>query len=95
MVEENGVKVIMEKPVVPISPPEKIGPKRGGLMKRTLRELETLGIHLKHMFSVDNISINLSWIQVIRAVNYNAENEVLRWDNTFEEALGVIELFLF
>ena len=76
--------------------PEKevIGPARGGLMKRTLKELEMLEIQLSDVFVVRNVGLNLSWAQVIRLVNYNAEKTVLRWEHTFEEALELIQIFL-
>lgn len=69
-------------------------PVRGGLMKRTLKELEILDIKLSDVFSLDNVTINLSWGKIIRLVNYNADEEVLRWSNTFEEALEIIKIFL-
>ena len=71
-----------------------IGPPRGGLMKRTLKEMQILKIRLKDMVSHEGATINLSWVQIIRAVNFNAEKEVLRWDHTFEEAAEVIGIFL-
>lgn len=76
--------------------PEKevVGPARGGLMKRTLKELEKLEIQLSDVFIVGKVGLNLSWTQVIRLVNYNAEKTVLRWEHTFEEALELIQIFL-
>jgi len=78
---------------------EKITPtknhlKNGGLMKRTLKELETLDIKLSDVFTFDTVAINLSWEKAIRLINYNAGKKVLRWDHTFEEALEVIKIFL-
>jgi len=70
------------------------GPVRGGLMKRTLKELEVLEINLSDVFSMDSITINLSWDKVIKLVNYNADSQVLRWSNTFEEALEIVKIFL-
>ena len=69
-------------------------PGRGGLMKRTLKELAKLDIALKDVFSIEGMSINLSWGKVINLVNYNAEKKVLGWNHTFEESLEVIDLFL-
>lgn len=70
------------------------GPIRGGLMKRTLKELESLDIRMIDIYTFDTIGINLSWDKLIRLVNYNADAKVLRWSNTFEEALEVIKIFL-
>jgi hypothetical protein len=75
-------------------PKESLSPARGGLMKRTLRELQMLEVKLKDVFSVSDVTINLSWDQVIKLVNYNAGRNVLNWDHTFEEALEVIKIFL-
>ena len=93
MVEE--IKEMAVKPDVPKEIPKKIGPARGGTKKRTLKELEMLGIQLKDLFSVRDLTINLSWSKVIKLVNFNADKEVLNWKHTFEEALEVIEIFLF
>ena len=73
---------------------EVIGPARGGLMKRTLKELEMLEIQLSDVFIVGKVGLNLSWTQVIRLINYNAEKTVIRWEHTFEEALELIQIFL-
>lgn len=70
-------------------------PKKKGLMNLTLEELEMLKIQLRDIFVIKGgASLNLSWTQIIRVVNYNADKEVLRWDHTFEEAVQVIEIFL-
>ena len=73
---------------------EVVVPGRGGLMKRTLKELEMLKINLKDIFLVSGVSFNLGWDQIIRLINYNAEKKVLNWEHTFEEALEMIKLFL-
>lgn len=87
-----------EEKIVENKPEEKIKaiikPTRGGLMKRTLKELEKLQIHLKDVFSMENITINLSWEKVIRLVNYNAGKKVLHWDHTFEETMEILQIFL-
>lgn len=70
------------------------GPTRGGLMERTLKELELLNIKLSDIFSLENVTINLSWEKIIRLVNYNANEEVLYWSDTFGKALEVIKIFL-
>ncbi len=75
--------------------PKVVGPIHGGLMKRTIKELETLEIPLKDIFEIKGVSINLSWSQIIRLANFNAGKTVLRWDHTFEEALEIIKIFLF
>ena len=69
-------------------------PVRGGLMKRTLKELEMLDIKLSDIFSLDDVTINLSWGKIIRLVNYNADDEVLYWNDTLEKALEIIKIFL-
>lgn len=73
---------------------EVLGPAKGGLMKRTLKELEKLNIKLSDVFSIKDLTLNLSWDQTIRLVNYNAGRSVLNWGHTFEEALEVIGIFL-
>ena len=83
---------VVEKPVVV---PKKVGPARGGTMKRTLKQLASLDIQLNDLFSVKNMTINLSWKKLIDLVNFNADKEVLNWKHTFEEALEVIDIFLF
>ena len=88
-------KVENVKPDVPQVVPKKIGPARGGLMERTLKELESLGIDFKDLFSVANMTINLTWDKLIKLVNFNADKEVLNWNHNFKETLVVIELFLF
>ena len=72
------------------------GPIYGGLMKRTLKELQSLDIQLKDLFSFTNsvITLNLTWEQVIKLCNFNAGKTVLRWDHTFEEAFEIIKIFL-
>ena len=87
--EKEAVEPITKKEVKKV-----IGSPRGGLNKRTLKELEHLKISLKDVFSFGDVSINLSWEKVIRLVNYNAGKQVLRWDHTFEEAIEVIGIFL-
>ena len=69
-------------------------PVRGGLMKRTLKELEMLDVKLSDIFSLDDVTINLSWGKIIRLVNYNADDEVLYWNDTLEKALEIIKIFL-
>lgn len=86
-IKENSP--VLEEPEVEI-----VKPARGGLMKRTLKELESLEIQLKHVFVIKGASLNLSWAQVIRLINYNAEKTVIRWEHTFEEALELIQIFL-
>lgn len=73
---------------------EIVGPIRGGTMKRTLKELEKLNIDLKDLFSIESLTINLSWDKLIKLVNYNAGKVVLSWEHTFEEALEIIGIFL-
>ena len=63
-------------------------------MKRTLKELELLDIKLCDVFSFDDITINLSWGKLINLVNFNADDEVLHWSDTFEKALEIIKIFL-
>ena len=89
------VETKVEVPKEAVVPPKKVGPARGGTMKRTLKQLTSLNIQLNDLFSVKNMTINLSWEKLIHLVNFNAEKVVLRWDHTFEEALQVIDLFLF
>lgn len=67
---------------------------RGGLMKRTLKELEMLEVNLNDVFSIKGVSINLTWEKVIRLVNYNANKKVISWGHTFEEAMELINIFL-
>ena len=95
MTEEKEGKEVVEKIETKPEIPKKIGPPRGGLMKRTLKELEMLGIQFKDVFSKEKMTINLSWTKVICLVNYNAEEDVLGWDHTFTEALQIIGIFLF
>lgn len=87
---EEKIKVAVKE----IEVPKIVKPGRGGLMKRTLKELEALDINLKDVFSIETVSINLSWEKVIKLVNYNAEKKVLGWSHTFEEALELIGIFL-
>ena len=94
-VKDDGITKVEVKPDVPKEVPQKIGPARGGTMKRTLKELEMLGIELKDLFSVKGMTINLSWSKAIKLINFNADKEVLNWKHTFEEALEIIEIFLF
>lgn len=89
MAEESKVDTV-EEPLKEVS--EKAG--RGGLMKRTLKELEMLDIDLRDVFSIKGVTINLTWEKVIKLVNYNAEKKVLNWSHTFEEALELIQIFL-
>lgn len=97
---KEGSKVETPEEIKTNSPeleePEKevVEPARGGLMKRTLKELEKLEIQLSDIFTVGKVGLNLSWTQVIRLINYNAEKTVLRWEHTFEEALELIQIFL-
>ena len=63
-------------------------------MKRTLKELEMLDVKLSDIFSLDDVTINLSWGKIIRLVNYNADDEVLYWNDTLEKALEIIKIFL-
>ncbi len=76
------------------TPKVEVGPVRGGLMKRTLRELQMLEIPLKDIGSLSNFTFNLSWVQIIKLVNFNADKKVLNWKHTLEEALEVISIFL-
>jgi len=85
MAEDKDTTVVETTPVV-------VG--RGGLMKRTLKELEMLEINLNDVFSIKDVSINLTWEKVIRLVNYNANKKVIGWEHTFEEAMELINLFL-
>ena len=73
---------------------EIIGPARGGLMKRTLKELQALDINFSDVIAIKNMSINLTWIKMINLINYNAEKKVLHWNHTFEEAIEIINIFL-
>ena len=88
-------KVETAKVDVPQEVPKKIVPARGGLMKRTLKELEALGIDFKDLFSVKNFTLNLSWSKLIDLMNFNAEKEVLKWTHTIKETLELIDIFLF
>ncbi len=91
VVELNPEKVVEPKPIVIKKPP------RGGLPKRTLRELDDLKINLKDAIAFSpnkNITLNLSWAQVIRLINFNADDEVLNWNTTFEKAIEIIGIFL-
>lgn len=76
------------------APEEVRGPARGGLRKRTLKELEMLGIKLKDVFVMSRISINLEWKQVIDLINFNEGKEIIDWNTTFEKALELINVFL-
>lgn len=69
-------------------------PKRGGLGKRTIRELQMLGIQLNDLFEKEGFSIKLGWDKVIKLINYNADAVVLTWDTPFEEAVEIISDFL-
>lgn len=89
------VETKVEVPKEAVVPPKKVGPARGGTMKRTLKQLASLDIQLNDLFSVKNMTINLSWIKLIRLINFNADKVVLKWNHTFEETLEIIELFLF
>jgi hypothetical protein len=71
-----------------------IGPIKGGLPKRTLKELQSLDIHLNDVFSVRNFSLNLTWEKLIRLINFNADKKVLTWNHTFEETVELIGIFL-
>lgn len=84
----------MEENVFDEKEKKKIVPGRGGLMKRTLKELEMLEIKLSDIFTFGNVGINLSWDKVIRLINYNAGKKVLNYDHTFGEAIEVIKIFL-
>ena len=94
MVEEKEV-IVPKVEEIPVEVPKKIGPPRGGLMKRTLKELESLGIDFKDLFSVKNFTITLSWAKLIDLINFNADEEVLKWTHTFKETLELIDIFLF
>lgn len=94
MAEKIDNSDVSNEDIATITPPEVIGPARGGLMKRTLKELEALEIYLKDVFSMEGITINLTWNQVIKLVNYNAGKTVLNWDHTFEESLEILKIFL-
>ncbi|KKM77945.1 hypothetical protein LCGC14_1364960 [marine sediment metagenome] len=89
------VETKVEIPKELVETPKKVGPVMGGTLKRTLKELESLDVQLKDLFSVKNMTINLSWIKLIRLINFNADKVVLKWNHTFEETLEIIELFLF
>lgn len=93
-VKENKADNLMEVKTNKSDVPQAVGPIRGGLMKRTLRELQELGIYLKNLISIEDMTLNLTWDQAINLCNFNAAKTVLRWDHTFEEALEIIKLFL-
>ena len=67
---------------------------RRGFMKLTLKELETLGIDLKDVFSIKGTTLNFSWEKLIRLINYLADKKVLGYEHTFEEAVNIIGIFL-
>jgi len=85
---------MVETKKIPVKKPEVVGPANGGLMKRTLKELQVLDIQLRDVFAFSKITLNLTWEQVIKLCNFNAGKAVLRWDHTFEEAFEIIKIFL-
>ena len=98
MTEEKIEKETINPVTAPKIPEVKekivVGPPHGGLPKRTLKELQSMDIHLSDVFSVRNFSLNLTWEKLIRLINFNAEKKVLSWNHTFEETIELISIFL-
>jgi len=61
-----------------------------------LRELEACGItKLRDMIALEgNANLNLSWNQLIKLVNFNAQEKILSMKSTFGEVLDAIPRFL-
>ena len=69
--------------------------ERKRLLDLTLKELEEIAsVSLKDIFSVEGMSLNLSWSQVIKLVNHLAGEKVLSWDTTAKEAIEQMGIFL-
>lgn len=67
---------------------------RGGLMKRTLLELDKLDINLSDLFNISGMTLNLTWSKLVRLINYNANEEVVSLDSTYKDTLDAIKNFL-
>lgn len=67
---------------------------RGGLMERTLLELDNLDIQLSDLFNVSGTTLNLSWSKLVRLINYNANDEVISLDSKYKDTLQAIKNFL-
>lgn len=66
----------------------------GGLMERTLLELDKLDINLSDLFNISGMTLNLTWPKLVRLINYNANDKVLSLDSTYKETLQAIKNFL-
>ena len=64
------------------------------LMDLTIKEMKDLGIKMSDIFSLKEATINLSWDQVIRVVNYLAGTVILTESSTALQALESMSNFL-
>lgn len=65
-----------------------------GLMDLTIKEMKDLGVKMSDIFSLHEATINLSWDQVIRVVNYLAGSIILTEASTAGQALEAMSNFL-
>ena len=68
--------------------------ERKGLLDLTIKEMKKLQINLGDLFTLKGATINLSWDQAIRTVNYLAKKEILTKLSTAGEALEAMGNFL-
>ena len=65
-----------------------------GLMDLTIKEMKDLGIKMSDIFSLQGATINLSWDQVIKVVNYLAGTVILTESSTALQAVESMSNFL-
>lgn len=85
------------KPVETKKEAPKVEPKKDpqkSMMNLTLKELDTLKIQFSNLFAIGNVSMNLSWTQIITMINYLKKEDIIDWSTTLEQALKIIPDFL-
>jgi len=65
-----------------------------GLMDLTIAEMEELGIKMSDIFSLQGATINLSWQQVIKIVNYLSGTVILTKTSTASQSIEAMSDFL-